>query len=130
MDITTARDAGEVIVGGMSKGEFLAVLCLGAILLAFILWYIQWLFAPIKASQIETSSDVKKMLSMIKSDEEIKQIVSNSMYEHTFACEGKKLMPKVLEVVDRNTRVIEKHSQSNDKLAEAINSLKHQTHGG
>jgi hypothetical protein len=123
MDLATSREVTEVIVAGMSKGEFIAVLFLGGILIAVLMWYLQRLVAPLRDSLKETSNDIKTILPMIKTDEEIKEVVKNTVYEHVFACEGKKILPKVLDVLERNSQTIDKHSQSNHELATAINNL-------
>lgn len=126
MDLATTREATEIIVAGMSKGEFIAVLILGGILIAILMWYLQRLVAPLRDSLKETALDIKTISQMIKTPDEIKEVVKNTVFEHVINCEGKKILPKVLDVIERNTNTIDKHSQSNHELAEAINSLKHQ----
>lgn len=128
------KQTGEIIFAGMTKSEFFCVsgisILVGMAIMGFIMWYINLVNKPMKNSQqemkenlAEAMKDIKTMLGRIKTDEEIKQVAHASVLEHVIKCEGKAIMPQVLNALSRNTLAFERHSENTKELATAIHGL-------
>lgn len=121
MDTESVRQNADIIFAGMTKGEFIAVLILGGILVAFLMW---WLNRPSEKMQ----ATLDKLMERVKTPEELEDHIENSVLKHTVACEGKALMPRVLNCLDKNTQVIQEHSHATHAMTEAAHALTDAVH--
>lgn len=121
MDAESVKQNAEIIFAGMTKGEFIAVLILGGILVAFLMWWQD------RGSE-KTQAKLDKLMERVKTPEELEDQIENSVLKHTVACEGKGLMPRVLNCLDKNTQVIQEHSHSNHALTESVHALTDAVH--
>lgn len=121
MDNETVKQSAEILFNGVNREWFLALLFIGG---AFVIALSWWLQRPM----VKVQESLDKVLDRFKTPEEIEDMVENIVLKHNVSCEGKSIMPRVLNSLDKNTQVIQEHSHANHALTESVHALTDAVH--